>query len=170
MFIQIRDNESIKGININTYKIKLSAYADDADFLASDAMSQELILQTCVNLKTFSSLKLNVEKCEACWIGVEKDNPAKPINCKWVNIASEAILTFGIYNSYDTDLVEDLNFLDNLKSLNDVLSLSKEKNENILPLTGSKRLLKMLKLARIRWLHVSKRLIYITKNGTLYCR
>ena len=64
--IQIRDNESIKGININTYQIKLSAYSDDADFLASDAVSLGLILQTCVTFQTFSSLKLNVEKCEAC--------------------------------------------------------------------------------------------------------
>ena len=56
--------------------------------------------------------KLNVEKCEA-----EKDNPAKPIN-----IASEAIRTLGgIYNSYFTDLVEKLNFLDNLKPLSDVI-------------------------------------------------
>ena len=45
----------------------------------------------------------------------------KPINCKWVNIASEAIRTLGIYNSYDADLVEKLNFLDNLKPLNDVI-------------------------------------------------
>ena len=62
-----------------------------------------------------------MEKCEACWIGAEKDNPAKPINCKWINIASEAIRTLGIFNSYDTDLVEKLNFLDNLKPLNDVI-------------------------------------------------
>ena len=118
LFIQIRDNESIKGININTYQIKLSAYADDADFLASDAISLGLILKTCAHFQTFSSLKLNVEKCEACWIGAEKDNPAKPINCKWVNTASEAIR---IYNSYDTDLVEKLNFLDDLKPFRDVI-------------------------------------------------
>ena len=113
MFIQIRDNESIKGININTYQIKLSAYADDADFLASDAMLLELILETCATFQIFTSLKLNMEKCEACWIGAEKDNPAEPINCKWVNIVSEAVRTLVIYNSYDTDLVEKLNFLDN---------------------------------------------------------
>ena len=82
LFIQIRDNESIKGININTYQIKLSACSDDADFLASDAVLLELILQTCATFQTFSSLKLNVEKCETCWIGAEKDNPAKLINCK----------------------------------------------------------------------------------------
>ena len=108
LFIQIRDNESIKGININIYQIKLSAYADDADFLASDAVLLGLILQTCATFQTFSSLKLNVEKFEACWIGAENDNLAKPINCKWVNIASEAIRTLGIFNSYDTDLVEKL--------------------------------------------------------------
>ena len=62
-----------------------------------------------------------MEKCEACWIGAEKDNLAKPINCKWVNTASEAIRTLGIFNSYDMDLVEKLNFLDNLKPLNDVI-------------------------------------------------
>ena len=84
-------------------------------------MSPGLILQTCATFQTFSSLKLNVEKCEACWIGAEKDNLAKPINCKWVNIASDSIHTLGIFNSYDTDLVEKLNFLDNLKPLNDVI-------------------------------------------------
>ena len=38
-----------------------------------------------------------------------------------VNIASEAFRTLGIFNSYDTDLVEKLNFLDNLKPLNEVI-------------------------------------------------
>ena len=66
-------------------------------------------------------MKLNVEKCEACWIDAEKDNLAKPINCRWVNIANEAICTLGIFKSYDTDLVEKLNFLDNIKPLKDVI-------------------------------------------------
>ena len=121
LFTQIRDNESIKGININPYQKKLSVCADDADFLASDTMLLELILQTCATFQAFPSLKLNVEKCEACWIGAEKDNPAKPIECKWVNIANEAVRTLGIYNSYDTDLVEKLNFQDYLKRFSDVI-------------------------------------------------
>ena len=82
LFIQIRDNESIKGININTYQIKLLAYADDGDFLVSDALSLGLTLQTCATFQIFSSFKLDVEKCVACWIGAEKDNLAEPINCK----------------------------------------------------------------------------------------
>ena len=46
-----------------------------------------------------------------------------PISCKWVNLDSDAIRSLGIFNSYDTDLAEKLNFLDNLKCLTDVLNL-----------------------------------------------
>ena len=124
----------------------MSAYADDANFLASDAMSLELILQTCANFQTFSSLKLSVEKCEACWIGAEKDNPAKPINCKWVNNANEAIRTLGIYNSYDTDLVEKLTFLDKLKPLNDVIRTWEPRG---LPLPGKILVFKPLAISKL---------------------
>ena len=46
-----------------------------------------------------------------------------PISCKWVNLNSDAIRSLGIFNSYDTDLAEKLNFLDDLKCLTDVLNL-----------------------------------------------
>ena len=55
LFIQIRENPDIKGICIGTEEIKLSAYADDADFLTHDVRSLELIFQTC---KTFQSFHL----------------------------------------------------------------------------------------------------------------
>ena len=32
LFIQVRENNEIKGIIIDNYGLKLSAYADDADF------------------------------------------------------------------------------------------------------------------------------------------
>ena len=46
-----------------------------------------------------------------------------PINCRWVNLNCSVIGTLGIFNSYDTDLMETLNFLDELKILKDVLNL-----------------------------------------------
>ena len=69
LFIQIRENPDIKGIRIGTEEIKLSAYADDADFQTPDLKSLELIFQTCETFQSFSSLKLNLNKSEACWIG-----------------------------------------------------------------------------------------------------
>ena len=69
LFIQIRENEEAKGIRIGDNEIKLSAYADDAGFLTSDVSSLETIFQTCATFQLYSSLKLNLEKSEACWIG-----------------------------------------------------------------------------------------------------
>ena len=47
LFIQILQDENIKGIVIGDHEIKLSAYADDADFLTFDVNFLETILQTC---------------------------------------------------------------------------------------------------------------------------
>ena len=77
LFIQIRENLEIKGIHIGNEEIKLSAYADDADFLTPDVNPLELIFQTCETFQSFSSPKLNLEKPEACWIG-EKEDQTKP--------------------------------------------------------------------------------------------
>ena len=121
MFAQIRNNDDIKGIRLGDNEIKLSAYADDADFLTSDVRSLALIFQTCETLQVYSSLKFNLEKSEACWIGPKRRSKETSINCKWIGLNCNAIRTLGILNSYDTDLVEKLNFLDNLKCLKEVL-------------------------------------------------
>ena len=95
-FIQIRENEEVNGIRIGDNEIKLSAYPDDADFLTSDVSSLETIFQTCATFQLYSSLKLNLEKSEACWIGNRISSGERPINCRWVNIKCCAISTLGI--------------------------------------------------------------------------
>ena len=40
-----------------------------------------------------------------------------------MNIECSAIRTLGIFNNYDKDLEQKLNFLDNVKILNDVVKL-----------------------------------------------
>ena len=123
LFVQVRDNNEIIGITINDHEIKLSAFADDANFLVSNIKSLELVFNACSGFQTFSSLKLNLEKSEACWIGAARASTYTPISCKCVNLNSNVIRPLGIFNSYDTDLAEKLNFLDNLKCLTDVLNL-----------------------------------------------
>ena len=102
-------NPDIKGIRIGTEEIKLSAYADDADFLTPDVKSLDN------RISILLSLKLNLEKSESCWIGAERGSNETPINCKWIDINCNAICSLDIFNSYDTDLEEKLNFLDNFK-------------------------------------------------------
>ena len=62
LLIQITENPDIKGIRIATEEIRLSAYADDADFLTPDVKSLELIFQTCETFQFFWSLKLKPRK------------------------------------------------------------------------------------------------------------
>ena len=68
LFIQVRADSSIKGFRIKQFEIKLTAYADDTTFLVKDAQSLRKILKLLKKFEEFSSLRINVEKCEACWI------------------------------------------------------------------------------------------------------
>ena len=122
LFVQVHDINEITSITINDHEIKLSAFADNANFLVPNIKSLKLIFNACSGFQTFSSLKLNLEKLEACWIGAAGTSTNMPINCKRVNLNSGAIHFLGIFNSYDTDLAEELNFPNNLKFLTDILN------------------------------------------------
>ena len=69
LFIQIRNNRKIHGIEIDDVTIKLSAYADDTYFFTLDSQSFQIILKVCENFSDYSTLKLNIEKSQACSIG-----------------------------------------------------------------------------------------------------
>ena len=59
-------SKQIEGIKINDFEIKLSAYANDTYFFALDIQSLLAVLDTCKTFQEFSSLKLNLEKCQVC--------------------------------------------------------------------------------------------------------
>ena len=80
LFVQIRNNDDIKGVRLGDNEIKLSACSDDADFFTSDVRSLALIFQTCETFQVYSSLKHNLEKSEACWIGVKRGSKETLIN------------------------------------------------------------------------------------------
>ena len=46
--------------------IQVSAYADDSSFFVVNTKSLRLIVNICESSEEFSSLKLNLEKSEAC--------------------------------------------------------------------------------------------------------
>ena len=104
------------------HEIKLSANADDASFLTPDTESLKSIFQTCATFQLYSALKLNLEKSKAYWIGIKKESNETPVNCKWVDINCNAICMLGIFNSYDNDLEDKLNFLDKLKCVKGVVN------------------------------------------------
>ena len=90
--------------------MKLTSFADDVTFLIKDPCSLKKILKLIKEFGTFSSLKINAEKCEACWIGRSKANTDKPVQCKWVSLTNSTIKILGTHFSYNKLLEEKTNF------------------------------------------------------------
>ena len=66
LFIKIRSNKAIKGFKLDKLEMKLTSFADDVTFLKKDLCYLKKILKLIKEFGTFSSLKINVEKWEAC--------------------------------------------------------------------------------------------------------
>ena len=131
LFIRIRQNEQIKGICISDHELKISAYADDANFLISGIQSSNCLFLTCADFGYCSSLRLNEEKSEASWIGSNKSNTSKPLPCKWVNLKNDKIKILGCYSSYCKDLSEKYNFLEVINKLKTCLHVSKSRGPTL---------------------------------------
>ena len=81
MFIQIRNNDQIKDVKINNSIIKLSAYAHDTYLFAVDVPSFQQVFIICNTFEEFSSLKLNLDKCQGYWIGSSESKLDRLIDC-----------------------------------------------------------------------------------------
>ena len=74
----------------------------------------------------FSSLRANVEKCEACWVGKAKRNESRPVKCKWASLTKKSKI-LGIFFSYDKRLVENDNFYSLMLDCRSLLSIWKQR-------------------------------------------
>ena len=149
LFIQIRDDNEINGFEIKDFHIKLSAYADDAYFFLRNVGSLSRIFQLFENFEEFSSLRINLGKCEACWIGAVKRCLEKPFKCKWVSLKTDSIKVLGNHISYNTTLAHKLNFLESLSAMKSLLNIWKERS---LTLSGKIQVFKSQILSKILYL------------------
>ena len=155
LFIQIRENEEIQGIRIDTQgeEVKISAYADDGNFLVLNTHLLNLIFKTCHTFEQFSSLKLNLEKSEAWWIGSARGKQDKPVDCNWINLCTDKIRTLGVFNSYDTDLADTHNFFSVIGKIKNCLNLWSSKG---LSIAGRIQILKSLALSKAVYVSTMK--------------
>ena len=79
-----------------------------------------------------SSISINYDKSEAAWLGkTNTHNNITPKICKWVDLNEGFLKILGIYFSYDTKILKQLNFDRVLQNLNSVLNLWKLRSLNI---------------------------------------
>ena len=111
LLIQVREDTDIKGFTVNNVELKLSWYADNGYFMVKTVDSIEKNLRYFDIYSLYSSLKVNLEKCEACWLGKAKFGDDKPISCKWTALNNYCIRILGSFFSYDAVLSQKVNFL-----------------------------------------------------------
>ena len=119
MLIKVRSDGNIAGVKIGGHSVKHSAC--DTYFFTLDVNSLPLLLNTCDKFEKYSSLKIIVEKCQACWIGSAKGTQNAPIKCNWVNLVDNKVLTLAVHMSYDVTLAEKCNFFNLIISTKEVL-------------------------------------------------
>ena len=102
---KIRSNKAIKGCKFDKLEVKLTSFADDVTFLIKDTSSLKKY-EINKRVWNFSSLKISVEKCEACWIGRSKANTDKPVQCEWITLMNSTIKIPGTHFSYNKLLEE----------------------------------------------------------------
>ena len=125
LLINIRENNDIRGININQGNtLKLSCYADDLTCFPGDIESAKNILQILDDFHSCSSLKVNVEKTEAMWLGSARNSSEKPLNLVW----SESVKVLGIVFSYNEKFAYARNFEDKITSLKQTLTMWKNRD------------------------------------------
>ena len=111
---KIRRNHDIKGIKVQNVEIKLTMYADDTTAFVIEEASANNLFKELNEFQLVSGLKVNVEKTEGIWIGLNAFSKNRPFGIKW---PSNPIKALGIYFSYNVKEAENANFEDKIKQL-----------------------------------------------------
>ena len=70
---------------------------------------------------------MNVEKCEACWIGRSKGDTDKPVKCKWISLTNNTIKILGTHFSYNKLLEKKMNFYNLVTDCRTLLNIWKKR-------------------------------------------
>ena len=123
LLIQIRQDKEVTWFTVDGSDLKLTCFADDGYFFVKNVTFVEAVLRNFNTMFEFSSLKIKLNKYEACWLGTAKNRCTKPIDCRWVCLVSDSVRILGSYVSYDKNLTNKLNFLNCTKSIHQLVKV-----------------------------------------------
>ena len=142
--IAVRNQENIKGINMNGLETKLLQFADDTTAVLSDLNSVRALFKLLESFEKVSGLKLNVTKTEAMWIGSLRNCEEEPLGVKW----QKCVKFLGIFITYDIQLLVEKNFKQRLKKVKNTLNLWKWRG---LSIHGKVNIIKTLLLPKMMY-------------------
>ena len=115
LFVFIKSNENIKGIEIFKHALLYTAYADDSTFFLRDIPSVKELISSFNQLYHFPGLKANIGKCEIAGIGSLKWVTEAVCRLKRANLSNDTIKILGIHFSYNKKVQMQNNFLTTMK-------------------------------------------------------
>ena len=127
--LKIKQNEKIKGIEINNNEFILTQYVDDTTVILDG--SEESLNETLYELENYakiSGLKVNFLKTHVVWIGSKKYS-TESIKTKWkLNWGVNRFKLLGITFDTDLDKILTLNFSDKLSIIKTKINYWKHRN------------------------------------------
>ena len=116
----IKNDPTIKGIQVNKRELKISQYADDTTVFVRDLDSVTSLLRVLNEFKEHSGLEINTTKTEAMWLGEWKDRSHEPFGFKW---PKEPINALGVFFSYNQEgATRPVNFGEKILNLEKTLN------------------------------------------------
>ena len=100
LFVFIKSNENIKGIEIFKYVFLFTAFADDSTFFLRDNPSIKELINSFNQFYHFSSLKANIEKLEIAGIAAVKEVTEVLCGLECMDLSNDTIKILGIHFSY----------------------------------------------------------------------
>ena len=149
LFELIKNNDDIRGITIFNHAFLYTAFADDSTFFLNDLLSVKNLIDTFTVFSLFSGLKANFSKCEIAGLGSLKGVLEAVCGLKSINLTTDTIKILGVHFSYNSTLKVQNNFLDTVKSIQQVLRFW---NRRILSLEGRIIIFKTLAISKIVYL------------------
>ena len=146
LFLLIKENPHIKGLNIFDHCYLYSPYADNTTFFLKDVNSIKEMANSFHIFSRFSGLRPNLRKCEIASIGVLKGVKVTVCGMQCVDLVLDTIKILGTHFSYNEKLKEERNFCFIIANIQRVLKLWKLRN---LTLEGKILIFKTLALSKI---------------------
>ena len=126
-----------------------AAFTDDLIFFLNDLLSVKNLIDTFTVFYLFSRVKANFSKSEIAGLGSLKGVLEAVCCLKSINLTSDTIKTLGVQFSYNSTFKVQNNFLDTVKSIQQVLRFW---NRRILSLEGKIIIFKTLAISKIVYL------------------
>ena len=126
-----------------------TAFTDDSTFFLDDLLSVKNLIDTFKVFSLFSGLNANFSKCEIAGLGSLKGVLEAVCSLKSINLTTDTIKILGVHFSYNSTLKVQNNFLDTVKSIQQVLRFW---NRRILSLEGKIVIFKTLTISEIAYL------------------